>query len=429
MRYRSVIAALLFSAGMINYIDRSALSIAAPLVARDLHLRPGALGVVFGSFFVGYAAFCFIGGYAADRWGPKRTFALAMGFWSLFCGLTAAVGSLVQLVAVRVLFGIGEGPMGTTTNKSVHGWFPRSEAGLVMGIVNAGQPLGGALAGPIVGLVAAAYGWRAAFVVTGLIGLAWLCAWMTWMADTPRQSPRVSAGERALIEAGRPGSGSPATIAAAPLRSCLASPAVLGVALAFFSYNYVLFFFLTWLPTYLSDAYRLDLREMSIVSAIPWLCGSAGMILGGLISDRLVHRGMPPVPARRAVAVVSLGVAAAGVLLASTVHAVVPAVLLIAASNLFLLATPQCCWLLVQELVPAGRVGSVGGFVHLLANLAGIVGPIATGFIVQATGSFSVAFVLAGSLAAVGMLSLLLLVREPPAAIGAGKPFSDPATI
>jgi MFS family permease len=155
-RYRWVVAALLFVAGMLNYLDRAALSVAAPFIKSDLKLGAADMGVLFSSFFIGYCVFCFVGGYASDRIGPKRVFGLAAGLWSIFCGATAFVTGFGQLIFFRILFGIGEGPMGSTTNKTINNWFPRREAGRVVGLTNAGQPLGGAIAAPIVGLVAVA---------------------------------------------------------------------------------------------------------------------------------------------------------------------------------------------------------------------------------------------------------------------------------
>jgi ACS family hexuronate transporter-like MFS transporter len=129
---------LLFLAGVVNYLDRSALSVAAPLVTRDLGLSPADLGLIFSSFFVGYAIFNFIGGWASDKLGGKRVFALAMGVWSAFCALTAAATGFVSLLAIRVFFGVGEGPLSSTMNKVVNNWFPHREAASAVGYANCG---------------------------------------------------------------------------------------------------------------------------------------------------------------------------------------------------------------------------------------------------------------------------------------------------
>jgi MFS family permease len=169
---------MLVLANAINYLDRSALSIVAPVVSKDLHFDPAQLGIVFSSFFVGYSIFCFVGGWASDRWGPRLVFGVAMAWWSVFCGLTAAATGFVSLLILRVLFGFGEGPMGSTTNKTISNWFPREEAGTMVGLTNAGNPIGGAVSGPIVGLVAFYFSWRVSFLVITVIGLVWLSFWL-----------------------------------------------------------------------------------------------------------------------------------------------------------------------------------------------------------------------------------------------------------
>lgn len=189
--YRVVVALLLFGAGVLNYLDRASLSVMAPLIKDDLGIDDAQMGILFSCFFIGYCVCCFLGGWAADRYGPRKVFGWAAGIWSLFCGATALAGSFAHLLIVRVLFGIGEGPMGTTTNKSISNWFPRKEVGRAVGFTNAGQPLGAAIAAPFVGLIGLHYGWRTAFVVIALLGFVWVACWLTLFRDKPEQHPRV----------------------------------------------------------------------------------------------------------------------------------------------------------------------------------------------------------------------------------------------
>jgi MFS transporter, ACS family, hexuronate transporter len=415
-RYRWVVAALLFFAGMLNYLDRAALSVVAPLVKQELHVNDAQLGVLFSSFFIGYCVFCFIGGWAADRFGPRKVFAIAAGFWSFFCGVTAFVGSFSSLMVARVAFGVAEGPMGTTTNKSISNWFPRSEAGRAVGLTNAGQPLGAAIAAPIVGLVALRYGWRISFVVIAALGFVWIAVWLRCFRDRPEEHPAVSREEAAYIGADRhtgPLADDTANAATHPgVMHYLLSLPVLGVAVAFFAFNYVLYFFLSWLPSYFTEYQHLDIKSMSIVGILPWLGATAGFVLGGVFSDALYKKTGDVLFARKTIIMLGLGVAALCVLLVSRVSSLVPAVALIAIASLFAFMTPQACWSLLQDIVPRERIGSTGGFVHLLANIAGILSPSITGFLIQYGAGYSSAFILASALAAVGMVVLWLAVRE-----------------
>lgn len=400
---------LLFIAGIINYLDRSALSVAAPLVMKDLELTPADLGLIFSSFFVGYAAFNFIGGWASDKLGGKRVFTLAMGVWSAFCALTAAAGGFVSLLVIRVCFGVGEGPLSSTMNKVVNNWFPHREAASAVGFANCGTPLGGAIAGPVVGLMAVALGWKAAFVVIGLIGFVWLFFWVRLATETPREHPTISAEELHEIEGDR--AAPSAALPAQPLGFYLKQPVVLATGLAFFGYNYILFFFLTWFPSYLTMAQHLSIKDMSIATVLPWVLGFCGLAAGGALSDAVYRRTGRALFARKLVLTVCLSLAAVSVALAGLVTTVGSALLLMSAAVFFLYLTGSTYWAILQDTVRGENIGGVGGFIHMMANCAGIIGPAVTGFIVQSTGVFTSAFVLAGGIAILGVLCVLVFVK------------------
>jgi MFS transporter, ACS family, hexuronate transporter len=423
-KFRWVIAALLFSASVIAFIDRAALSVAAPFVRAELHLSPAQMGTIFSAFFGGYALFCFIGGWASDRFGPKRTYALAMLVWSVFCGLTAAASSFVALLVLRVCFGIGEGPMGAVTNKSVRNWFPPRETGIVMGLTpSGGNMVGAACAGPLVAMLASMFGWRVAFIAIMLLGLVWLAAWWWLMADRPSDSTRVGAAERAYIEDARQGDATTRVSESLPLGHYLRSPLVLGLAFAFFASNYILYFFLSWLPSYLVDVRHLDIRSMSMLGSIPWIMGLLGCTLGGLFSDALLRRTGNPIFARKIIVVGGLVIGACLLVLATQVTTTGAAVAVIAAITFLNATTPLACWALVQESVPSQRVGSVGGYVHFLSNLSGIVGPAATGYIIEYGGGYGASFIMAGSIAALAALVVAVFVRArtPASAVPAAQ--------
>ena len=407
-RARWLVGGLMFLGGMINYLDRSALSVAAPFVAKDLHLDPARLGIVFSSFFWGYALFCFVGGYASDRFGPKRVYAVAMLVWSLFCGLTAAAFSLTSLLVIRVIFGMGEGPIGSTANKMIRNWFPRERQASAISIANAGTPLGGAISGPIVGFLALAAGWRVSFVAIALIGILWAIAWIMLVEDHPKE-PIARASEPAAASSATP-EPAPAYL---PLGPLLARPAVLATGFAFFGYACILYFFLTWFPSYLLMAKHLSVKSMSIATVIPWMVGFVGLASGGFLSDFLYRLTGNAVFSRKLVLVTCLLASAIGIAFAGLVESVQGAVTLMAVSIFFMYLTGNTYFALVLDTVESERVGGVSGFVHFIANCGGIVAPLVTGFIVQATGSFVSAFLLTGAIAVIGAAAVALLVRAP----------------
>ncbi len=411
IRLRHQALGILFMAGIVNYMDRAAFSIAAPILSRDLQLNPAQLGLVFSSFFIGYALFALVGGWASDRHGARLVLATAMTSWSLFCGLTATAIGFASLLLIRILFGMSEGPLPSAQNKFVSNWFPRGEQARALGVALAGAPLGGVVAAPLFGFIAADYGWRATFVVAALIGLVVACVWLLTTTNHPYDHPRLSAMERAELDARTvvaASAGGPA-----PLFSTIARPEVLATAFAFFGYAYLLFFFLSWFPTYLTDEQHLSIKSMSVVAAIPWVLGVIGNLVGGWILDTAYRRTGRTLQARKSILVVCLLLAAAFVALAGTVHGLSSAVALMAVSVFFLYITGPTYFAIIIDLVDAPRVGAASGFVHFSAALAGIIAPSITGFMVQSSGSFAGAFILAGVVASLGALSIWAIVRVP----------------
>ena len=413
---RWTLVLLLFLVYMINYLDRVALSLTVPLVEKDLAINAEQFGMIFGSFFFGYALFNFVGGLATDRFGPKIVLAVAVGAWSIFCGMTALATGFWSLLILRVLFGMAEGPICASANKAINGWFPKKQAATAMGLLSAGSPLGGAVAGPIIGYLALAYGWRPAFIIVCCIGLVWMTFWLFFAADNPAKSKRVSEEERLLIErlkAANPNDEADLSETAHPFGYYLRQPIILVTAFAFFCYNYILFFFLSWFPAYLVQAHGLDIKSMSITTMIPWIVGFVGLALGGWISDKIFNITGKLLLSRKIVLVVSLLAAAICVALAGTIKEVVPAVMMMSVSIFFLYITGAIYWAIIQDVVHKSRIGSISGFIHLVGSLSGIIGPIVTGFIVQHTGKFDSAFVLAGCVAALGAFLVLFVIRSP----------------
>lgn len=417
---RWVIVLLLALVYMINYLDRVALSITVPMIEKDLMLNAEQFGIIFGSFFFGYAIFNFIGGLAVDKFGPTVVMAAAVGLWSLFCGMTAIATGFYSMLILRVLFGMAEGPICSSANKMINGWFPKKQAATAMGLLSAGSPLGGAVAGPIVGYLALSFGWRPAFMIICAVGIGWVLVWLFVVADNPAKSKRIGAAEKALIEQMKVETHSAEEELAQAkhgLGYYLRQPIILATAFAFFCYNYILFFFLSWFPSYLVQAHGLNIKEMSLTTVIPWVVGFFGLALGGMVSDKIFKLTGRLLLSRKIVLVVCLLAAAVCVALAGTVASVVPAVVLMSVSIFFLYLTGAIYWAIIQDVVHKSRVGGASGFIHLVGSVSGIVGPVATGYIVQNTGKFDSAFLLAGGIAALGALMVLFAIKAPkPAA-------------
>ncbi|MEB7839833.1 MFS transporter [Mammaliicoccus sciuri] len=402
-RNGKIILIFLFLAGVINYLDRSALSVAAPFIQEDLKLTPGQMGIIFSSFSIGYAIFNFVGGVASDKFGAKITLFVAMIVWSLFSGAIVLVVGFVSLFIVRILFGMGEGPLSATINKMVNNWYPPSKRATAVGLANSGTPLGGAISGPIVGYIALHLGWRVSFVAIMVIGLIWAISWWFFAKEKPDYIEETKIDEKADI----------APVTTFKLGYYLKNPTVLFTAFAFFAYNYILFFFLTWFPSYLVDARNLSIENMSLITVIPWVLGFLGLAMSGIVSDfvykHTVQKGV--LFSRKVVLVVCLFLSAVCIGISGIVATTAGAVTLVALSVLFLYLTGAIYWAIVQDVVDSNNVGSVGGFMHLLANTAGIIGPTITGYIIQTTGTYTAAFLLAGGLAVIASIAVIFFVK------------------
>ena len=410
-KYRFVILGLLFSVGTINYLDRTALGVAAPFVKTDLGLSPSELGLIFSTFFLGYTLFAFVGGQLADRYGPKNVYIWAALSWSILSALTGAVAGFTQLLVVRTLFGFAEGPMISTANKTITNWFPRKEMSRTVGIMFAGQSVGMALAAPVVGLLMISVGWRLAFVITGAAGVLWVVAWHLLMTDRPRGGAGEEADDTVV-------SGQPAPFVALPLRAYLGQPAILALGLGLFSMNYPFYILLSWLPTYLTHTLHMPVKTMVYVASIPWACGIIGYVGGGTLGDYAYRRLPDPLFARKLSTTVPLALSVVALLALSISSGAVMAVTLITIIIILMTAAAQACWTTVHELVPAARVGGVSGFVGFLSNISGIIGPAVTGFTVQYFGGFNSAFIVAAVIAFVGTITMVLFVNRQGERLG-----------
>ena len=415
--YRSFICLMLFFAMLINYLDRSALSVAMPILAKDFGLTKIEMGWVFSSFFAGYALFNLVGGYLSDKYGAHPILAGSMVIWSLFCGMTTLATGVTSLLLIRFFFGVGEGPISASSNKIVYNWFPPGERAKVFSYALAGVPLGGAVAGPIVGMMTSYWGWKVAFWVLVAIGVIWTVIFMKKVAERPQDSPYITAEELKLIEASQAAQ-APVVAGGTDTDNLSAwyfirKPIVLTAAFGYFVHSYVMFFFLSWFPSYLMLERGLSLKEMSFATVVPWLVGTFGFIFAGHIADMVLKKTNDVYFTRRWVSVVCTIIVVGCVGMAGVVQTTAAALILTGIS-LFCsyVAIPQF-WGIIQENVTGKRMGVVGGFVHFVANSSGIIAPAVTGYAVTASGKFISSFYLAAVIVFVGAIALYLFVKKP----------------
>ncbi|NIJ07602.1 ACS family D-galactonate transporter-like MFS transporter [Sphingomonas vulcanisoli] len=400
--------ALIATGTLINYLDRTILGVAAPILTKDLGIDAALMGVIFSAFSWTYAASQVPGGAFLDRFGTRVTYCLSVGFWSLFTLCQAFVGGVGSLLGIRLLLGVAESPCFPANSRVVATWFPRNERAVATSIYTVGEYIGLAFLSPLLFVMMATFGWRSLFLAAGAIGLLFAGIWW-WKYREPGES-RANAGEIAKIVAGGGLAGTPVRqrLELRAVRRLLARRQMWGICLGQFAGNSTLVFFLTWFPTYLATERHMDWLKIGIFAVAPFIAASVGVLFGGWWSDTMLRRGVSPNVARKLPIIL-------GLLLASTIVAanfVRSDTLMIAILSLAFFAQGMAAlgWTLVSDIAPEGMLGVTGGVFNLAANLAGIVTPIVIGAILAATGSFYYALAFIGLIALMGALSYIFIL-------------------
>ncbi|HZT69670.1 MAG TPA: MFS transporter [Terriglobia bacterium] len=388
---------LLFIASIINYLDRSAISFALPLISHDLHLGPESKGVLLSSFFWSYTLMQVPIGLISDRMNLLWVYAGAFALWSLAQGLTGLAGSLMVLILLRIVLGLGEAiylPGGT---KIVSLLFDRSERGLPSGFFDSGTRFGLVVGGVGIPWLLVRFGWRDAFVLVGILGLLWLVPWFIAFPSKPAKIRQREARE----------SGPEAQ---ARFRLVHFDRNLLGVCLGFFCFDYFWYLMLTWLPDYLYEARHLSIIKAGFFSAMPYAVFGVCQPLGGWIADRLIHRGWNETLTRKMMVTIGFIFGLLMIPAALTQSATIAVALIVGAGLVGLSTANQL--VIVQSCAPHHEVGVWTGFLNFAGNIGGVAAPLITGFLIAWTGSFVSAFILGPALLVSGSLAYWFIVGK-----------------
>jgi D-galactonate transporter len=398
----------------INYVDRANLGVAVPYIQQELGLSTQMMGWILGAFFWTYAAFQLPSGWFIDRVGARIAYAVAVVWWSLFTAAAALARGFGSLFGFRLLLGIGEAPAYPCNAKVVSEWFPRQERAFATSIFDSGARVGTALSIPIVTVLITWVGWRGSFVVTGALGFIWAAFWLR-MYRQPRQHPKVSEKELALIEGGagldpkKAAAADPTTIRWADL---FRYRAIWGMMLGFFCLNFVIYFFITWFPTYLMKERGFTMLKFGVYGMIPALVAIPAGYIGGLVSDRLVRKGLRLSVARK-VPIVGGMVMSSSIAFAVFAPNAGWALALLSLSYGSLTFAAASVWSLPADISPSPKyVGSIGGIQNFASNLAGICISTFVGVMLQKTGGFLIPLLVAGGFSLLGAFSYLVIVPE-----------------
>ena len=376
---------------LINYIDRSNLSIAAPLVQEELHLSNTQLGALLGAFFWAYALLQIPAGWLVDHFDVKWVFAGGFFLWSLATGVTGLLHGFVALIVVRVILGVGESVTFPSMSKILSTYFTEARRGFPNAMLMVGMSLGPALGILIGGTVIARFGWRPFFLVLGLAALLWLPPWLAWM---PRREPGPAV---------HPASTPVGIISIFKQRSAW------GTCLGQFSINYYLYFLVTWLPSYLKRERNLSLNDIGFDGFLLFAMCAIASAIWGKLSDQWVNAGATPTLVRKSALVGgSIGVGVFLMLVVVSHGASFLATL--ALTGLCLGPAVSNSWAVTQTLAGPIAAGRWAGVQNFVGNFAGWIAPILTGFLVDRTGRFWWAFFITAIVAGIGAVSWQFIV-------------------
>lgn len=406
-RMRWLITGWLALSTVLNVIDKQTLSILAPVMRDQLGLSVQGYANVVTAFQVSFAIMYTVGGRFVDWVGERAGMAACIAWWSVCTVLTAFAQGAFSLGIIRFLLGAGEPGNYPAALRATTRWFPKSERGLPIACFSSGGAVGNILAAPMIAGIALAFGWRAAFVLPGALGLLWLLGWLA-IYRVPAEYPGISRHELAPLQEVDEGP-------APSLASLLKNRSVLALILSRFVTDPVWTFYLFWIPEYLKRERGFTLTDIGLYAWIPFVAGALGGMTAGRASDLLIARGIAPIRARSRILYIAAAIAPLGIL-TTQVRSAASALLLISVMAFVVYSWFINTAAIVPDVVPEQRVGSVLGLIGTAGSAAGALFSLLVGFLVTHY-SYTIVFLIAGSLHAAGALilwSLMPAARSVP---------------
>ncbi len=408
------ILALVFITVVINYMDRSNISVAASAITSELELTKVQMGLIFSAFAWTYSSLQIPGGILVDYVRPRILYPIILVFWSVATLIQGFVSSVTALIGCRMAIGVFEAPSYPCNNKIVTSWFPEKERASAIAVYTSGQFIGLAFLTPALILIQSYMGWRGLFIVSGIIGIVWALIWYGFYRD-PKKHASVSSKELDYIEEGG-GLVNHITIEKEErqfswkdLKSAFAYRKLWGVYLGQFCLGSLFVFFLTWFPTYLVEYRGLDFIKSGFLASLPFLAAFVGVLLSGFTSDALVRKGYSNEFARKAP--ILLGMLLSMFIVGAN-YTDNTALIIFFLSLAFLgNGLASIAWVFVSLLAPKRLIGLVGGAFNFIGGLSAVITPIVIGYLAE-DGDFKPALLYIGFLAFLGFCSYLFLVGK-----------------
>jgi ACS family hexuronate transporter-like MFS transporter len=404
--YRWTVCSLLFFGTTINFIDRQVLSILAPQLQTVFRWSEADYGYIVMAFQIAYAAGLLFTGRFLDRFGVRLGYAIAMIFWSLSAAGHALASSVMSFASARFCLALGESANFPAAIKTVAEWFPKKERAFATGLFNTGATVGVIVSPVLVPWLALHFGWQAAFIVAGILGMVWLFFWLL-LYNHPEK--KASAEELAHIRSDTEEEEKQHI----PWLQLFRYRQTLGICIGRFVTDPIWWFFLFWLPKYLHGQFGLDIGQFGLPLIIIYTMSSAGGIGGGWLSSRFIRRGKSVDFARKTTILIA-ALAVVPVVLLAWYPSLTAAIVLISLATAAHQAWGANIYTVVSDIYPKRTVGSVTGLTSFAGAAGGILFSPAVGWILEATNSYFVIFLIAGSAYLVAWLALKLFVPIKP---------------
>jgi sugar phosphate permease len=381
---------LIWLGWMFSFLDRMVMSVSLPFIGTDLNIDTTQQGLIISAFFIGYAAFQIPGGFLADKFGPRKVMAIAITWWSIFTSVTGMALTLPIMMAVRFLFGIGEGCFPAASWKAISTYFPSRERGRATAIQSSVNTLGPAMAAIVAASIIGAFGWKAVFIALGFPGLLVALGMYWYCRNDPKDHPSITQQELDELAADKAATTTTSVAAQeAPVSfmSVLTQPVLWQMAAIWFLFDITFWGFSSWLPSYLMKVREFSLAKTGVMAAIPFLFGTVGTLLGGYFSDKLKSQ-------RKWLYVVTAVISAGFLYLTFSVENANSAVMYQCVSSFFMFFAMAMFWGILMDQIPTKIMGRASGIVNFGGQMAGVVSPPIMGFLIQSSGgSYNSAFV------------------------------------
>lgn len=395
---------LILVGAIINYLDRSNLSVANTTISKEFNLSPLQMGVLLSAFMWPYALANLPAGWLVDRIGPKKMFAWASGAWSAVTICTAFTNSYSIFYTLRVLLGISESPFFPSAVKAIDRWFSKKDRGTPLAVVNTGSQIANGIAPPLLTALMLAFSWKVMFIIVGVAGLIVMALWMLTYRDPKPNEAVQDVEETAQVDAAEKKIG---------WGDLFKYKSTWYMIIGNFGLVYTMWTFLTWLPGYLVTGRGLSVLKTGWVASIPFMVGIIGVPLGGIISDYFIRKGYQPIQARKIPLVCGAVLAAAAVIPIPYVSGINACVALLSLAYFASSVPTGVIWTLATDVAPKNMVASLGSIQNFGGFIGASLAPIITGAIVQSTGSFEYVFLVGAVLLVVSAVSYGVFLKKP----------------